>query len=110
MPLLFEEGKLDVVNNDLLSNVFKSVPAIKNNSIVGGLVNMPSSQIMSTVANLLGMIDIFGLDLTYVIDGEQGALSFTAIFELATGEVGYGIINDFDLPDNKVVLPIVNED
>ena len=110
MPLLFAEGKLDVVNNDLLSNVFKSVPAIKNNSIVGGLVNMPSSQIMSTVANLLGMIDLFGLDLTYVIDGEQGALSFTAIFELATGEVGYGIINDFDLPDNKVVLPIVNED
>ncbi|MBR2480127.1 MAG: metallophosphoesterase [Clostridia bacterium] len=110
MPLLFSEGKLDVVNNNLLSNVFKSVPMIKDNSMLSGLINMPSAEIMSTVANLLGMIDLFGLDLTYVIDGANGALSFTAIFELAMGDVGTGIINDFSLPDNNVVLPIVEEE
>lgn len=110
MPLLFAEGKLDVVNNNLLSNVFKSVPMIKDHSLLGGLVNMNSGELISAIANLLGIIDLYGLDLTYVLDGEAGALSFTAIFELAMGEVGEGIINDFSLPDNKVVLPIVESE
>ena len=110
MPQLFETGTLDLVKNNLISNVFKSVPMIKDNSLVGGLVDMPSDELLKSVANILSLIDLYGLDLTYVIDGENGALSFTGIFELAMGDVGAGILNDFDLPDNQVVLPVVNED
>ena len=110
MPLLFAEGKLDVVENNLLSNLFKSVPAIKNNSLVGGLVDKPSGEIMKAVSNLLGLINLYGLDLQYVIDGENGAISFTAIFELALGSIGEGVLNDFSLPDNKLVIGAINEE
>ncbi len=104
MPLLFAEGKLDVVDNNLLSNVFKSVPAIKNNSLLGGLIDMPSDALMGAVSSLLGIINLYGLDLQYVIDGESGAINFTAIFELVMSDIGEGILNDFDLPDNELII------
>ena len=109
MPMLFSEGKLDMVENDLLSSVFQSVPAVKNNSILGGLVDMPSKDILKAVSNVLKSINLYGLKLNNLIDGEKGAINFGAIFDLATGNVGEGILNDFSLPDNEVILPVVED-
>ena len=109
MPLLFKEGKLDMVENNLLSAAFQSVPALKNNSIVGGLVNMPSKDILKAVSNLLKSINLYGIKLGVLIDGDNGAINFGAIFDLASGNVGAGILNDFSLPDNEVVLPLVED-
>lgn len=109
MPQLFSTGKLDVVNNNLISNVFKSVPMIRDHSMLGGLVDMPAGELIGTVANLLQYIDLYGLDLSTVIDGQNGSLNFGAIFDLAMGDVGTGILNDFSLPDNEVILPVVEK-
>ena len=53
---------------------------------------------------MLGIINLYGLDLQYVIDGESGAINFTAIFELVMSDIGEGILNDFDLPDNELII------
>ena len=105
MPLLFREGKLDLVENNLIKNVCQSVPAIKNNSIASGIINKPSKDLLKAAVGLLKHVNLYDLDIISVIDAENGALNFDAIFDMATGEVGYGILNDFSLPDNEVTLP-----
>ena len=54
-------------------------------------------------------INLYGIKLGVLIDGDKGAINFGAIFDLASGNVGAGILNDFSLPYNEVVLPVVED-
>ncbi len=103
MANLFKSGNLDVVQNDLLHNVLNSVPAIKD-SIIGGIANSSSQGIIDSLALILPNLNLYGLKLGGLIDTKAGAISFGFIFDLAVGNVGAGIINDFSEPDNNVTL------
>lgn len=103
MPNLFKNENLDVVENDLLHRVLNSVPAVKD-SIIGGIANSSSEDIVISLASILKTINLYGLKLNNLFDVEEGAISFGFIFDLAIEKVGPGILNDFSEPDNNVTL------
>lgn len=103
MNNLFKNGKLDVVENDLISSVLSSVPAVKD-SIIGGITNNSSQDIVVFLSNLLPTINLYGIKLDGIIDKDAGAINFGFIFDLAIEDIGTGIINDFSEPDNNLIL------
>ena len=103
MPKLFATGDLDLVDNELIGSVLKSVPAVKD-SPIAGIVDQSSANILKSLSALLGMIDLYGINVGDIIDGENGDLKFGAIFDLAMGSLTEGVINDFSEADNNVVL------
>ena len=103
MPKLFETGDLDLVDNELIGNVLKSVPAVKD-SPIAGIVNQSSADILKSLSAILAMIELYDINVGEIIDGENGDLKFGAIFDLAMSSLADGIINDFSVEDNNVVL------
>ena len=103
MPKLFTTGDLDLVDNELIGNVLKSVPAVKD-SPIAGIVNQSSADILKSLSAILAMIELYDINVGEIIDGENGDLKFGAIFDLAMSSLADGVINDFSVEDNNVVL------